>query len=462
MIEDHVNKRNGVASLIQIQAASSMDTDYLYAKNATERNPLFYATYEQPTRFDREPIMIPIESTTGSNFIHVFDGTMSDMIGCFGLQIHIPRIYRSRQPLQYADDFVWKNDIGHALIDSISIVNGDEEIAYFTGEYLNIMHKLDTSSSKLRGVNEMISHHNSKFSLRNKSRKLYVDVPFLKVGEEVQYFPLINTILSSFKMVVKFKPIRNLIQACHEIYEEHVHIRLQVVNGAIVCSMTPSDPSVDAFPEHQLRINLMYDSIHLTHEERNLFLTNRTNILFQTVQYRQTDIIENVQGNKSTYKMQLDFAHKISELIVVLHNTQEGSFTFVPLEDITVHLHGVDIKNRIVTNRYDNKHLRIPSYPIYVIPFCMSATTNQPTGTFSFDTTNILTRKFYPQDHQRLFFEQPSNEPTTYTNENMYKKNEIKITIDRNVVVPNCVLKVFAKSYNVLRIRNKTISLGYL
>ena len=45
MIEDHVNKRNGVASLIQIQAASSMDTDYLYAKNSTERNPLFYASY---------------------------------------------------------------------------------------------------------------------------------------------------------------------------------------------------------------------------------------------------------------------------------------------------------------------------------------------------------------------------------------------------------------------------------
>jgi hypothetical protein len=226
--------------------------------------------------------------------------------------------------------------------------------------------------------------------------------------------------------------------------------------------MSSVDPNANAFPEQQLRINLMYDSIHLTHEERNLFLTNRTNILFQTIQYRQTDIIENIQGNKSTYKIQLDFAHNISELIVVLHNIKEGSFTFVPLEEITVHLHGVDIKNRIVTNRYDNKHLRIPSYPIYVIPFCMSANTNQPTGTFSFDTTNILARKFYPQDHQRLFFEQPVNEYPEYVNENMYKKNELKIVIDRNAVVPNCVLKVFAKSYNVLRIQNKTISLGYL
>jgi hypothetical protein len=415
--------------------------------------------------------MIPFNTTTGSNLIHVFDRSLSDMIGGFGLQIKIPRIHTSSQNgvIQYADNLVWKNDIGHALIESIHIINGDEELFRFTGDYLNVIYKLDTHSSKLQGVNEMISHYNSKFSLRNNARTLYVDVPFLKIGDEYQYFPLINTTQNSFKMVVKFKKVRELICTKNDIYEEHVHIRFQVTNDVITCCMSTTDPCTQSIPEQQIYVNIMYDSINLTHEERNLFMTNQTNILYQTIQYRQLDIIETNREANNTYKIQLDFAHNILELIVVLHDTSnENSFMFVPIEDIIVHLHGIDIKNKITSNRYDNKHMCIPNYHIYVIPFCLSATTNQPTGTFSFDANNILTRKFHPQDHQRLLFEQPINNITDTFKQNKFKqntlkKNELKIVLGKEIIFTNNhVVKVFARSFNVLRIQDKHISLQYL
>ena len=424
MINDDNNKRNGVASLIQLKAQSDMETKYMYSNTESFINPLFYADYKQITKFDRTPLSMSYDIKTDSNFIHMFDHMVSDMIGNFVIEIKVPTI---------DDQFVWSNDLGHALIKYVQVYNGDEELFTFTGDLLNVTYKLDTKSSKQMGFDEMISHYNTKHSLHNYGRTVYVDVPFLKICEEYQYYPLLNTPKNSFKLVVKLQSIRDLIRSCASIKNtEHITTHLHMHRDHIHCLF---DVSPNNLPEQHVRINFIFDSIKLSYEEKNLFLTRKSNILYQSVQYREIDLLP----GETEKKIQLDFQNSVKELIVVLHKqTNEEPFFFQPIENIRVFLQGFDINNNIQSNRYDNKHETIPNYYIYVIPFALSATTNQPSGTYSFDS------KDYKYNSISI------------------KKNEMYIFRNDLYKHETATLKIIAKSYNVLNIENNTVSVEYL
>tara|TARA_Y100000389_G_scaffold164614_1_gene168424 strand:+ start:22728 stop:24002 length:1275 start_codon:yes stop_codon:yes gene_type:complete len=424
MINDEINKRNGVASLIQLNSQSDMELNYMYSNTDSFINPLFYAEYQQITNFDRTSFSISKIIKTDSNFIHVFDHMQSDMIGNFIVELKIPHI---------DDQFVWCNDIGHALIEYVKVSNGDEELFTFTSDLLNITYKLDTKSSKQKGVDEMVSHYNTKHSLHHHGRTMYIDVPFLKVCEEYQYFPLLNTSNNSFKIIIKLRSIRNLVRKCSSITNtDHIHTHLYVRRNHIHCIL---DTNTNHLPEQDISLNFIFDSVRLSYQEKNLFLTRKSNILYQTTQYREINLFP----GETEKKIQLDFQHSIKELIIVLHKqTNEEPFYFQPIEDIFLYLQGVDINNNIQSNRYDNKHENIPRYYIYVIPFSLSATSNQPSGTYSFDSIDYKYGSI-----------------TT-------KKNELKIIRDVKYKHETSVLKIFANSYNVMKIENNTISVQYL
>ena len=463
---DHINKRNGVASLIQISSKSTMEMEhmYLYEKKvedgsnnkkvedgSNEINPFFRNTYKQHTNFDRVPMIQEYNDVfTNSKIIHIFDILETDMVGNFFLKIHIPEI---------CEDLVWVNDIGHAIIKYIRILNADEEVAYFTGEYLNISYKLDTKQSKLRGVDEMISHHSSRFSLSNKSRILYVDIPFLKNGEEYQYFPLLNSKKNSFNIHIQFSSIQDLVQTNPTKHgTEYVHCVLTQPSKNIKINLSTVF-SIESINEKPIKIGFCYDAVKLCDEERNIFLTKKSNILFKQIQYKQIDL------NSPAYeeKIQLDFRHNLSEIIIVLSlNTIDNEpFVYRPLKNIVININGIDLNNNILSNRYMNRHHSIPKYYIYVVPFCLDNMTNQPTGTFSFDDNQSINQRFSPLDHNKLFMGLKTTKFDNGTG-GIYKKNELRIIRSPNYINENCVLKVFAKSFNVLRIENKSVSLQYL
>lgn len=455
MSEDEVNKRNGVASLLQLTATSTMENDYMYSGEHDELNPLFYTTHTHATRFDREPYTEEYRTYTGSKVIHTFDTMLSDMIGNIILKIDIPSI---------DDELLWTNDVAHALIKSIRVVNGDEELAQFSGEYLHISSKLDVPESKKRGVDEMISHYNSKFSLSNKSRVLYVDIPFLKTGEECQFFPIMNTKNNAFSVVIQLESITNLALAKTIAQEEYVYFNIYVSGENVRTTMSTTNTHViENLNEVPIVVGIIYDSVHLSNEERSLFLSRKSNILFKSVQSRE------VYMPPQTFedKIILDFTNNISELIVVLTLNQQESnmkgfnpFVFRPLSGLSLYLNGVEMNNNILSNRYDNKHKRIPNTPIYVISFCMDNMTNQPTGTHSFaGSTTSLRNDFASGDHNHLFF--GNKQERKASSGNPYN-NEIRIVRDKAYMNEACTIKVFAKYYNVMRIEDKSVSLQYL
>ena len=336
MSEDKVNKRNGVASLLQLAATSTMEKDHMYSDELDELNPLFYATHTHTTRFDREPYIEEYQTHTGSKVIHTVDTMLSDMIGNLFLKIDITSV---------DDGLVWTNDVAHALLVSIRIVNGDEELAQFSGEYLHISNKLDIPQSKQRGYDEMTSHYNSKFSLSNKSRVLYVDVPFLKTGEECQFFPIMNTKNNAFSIIIQLQSIKELVLSKTDAQEEHVYVNLRVSGGNVQTDMSVTNVQIIGnVREVPIKVGIIYDSVHLSDEERSLFLSRKSNILLKSVQSRQAFMPPETLEDKII----LDFTHSISELIVVLTLNQRESnmkgvnpFVFRPLSELSLYLNGV-------------------------------------------------------------------------------------------------------------------------
>ena len=193
---DAIDGRAGVASMIQVNAQSTMETDYLYNTESTSLNELFKTTYKQHTRFDKEPLSVkPDIFGLDRTVIFSIDSKHCEMIGNFVLCMTLPSL----------DDeyYYYMNDVGFGAIDSITVVNGDRELASYTGHYLMTRFLLDTSRSKQVGMNQMVGHYNTRYSLNGKTRNLYVPVPFMASYHDKQYYPVFLS--KEFQVRVKFR-----------------------------------------------------------------------------------------------------------------------------------------------------------------------------------------------------------------------------------------------------------------
>ena len=145
MESKNVNGRAGVASMIQVNAQSTMETDYLYNTESTSLNELFKSTYKQHTRFDKEPLLVkPDIFGLDRTVIFNIDSKRCEMIGNFILCMTLPSL---------DNEYYYMNDVGFGVIDSITIVNGDRELISYTGHYLMARFLLNTSRSKQVGMN---------------------------------------------------------------------------------------------------------------------------------------------------------------------------------------------------------------------------------------------------------------------------------------------------------------------
>lgn len=430
------NGRDGIASLIQVSASSTMESDYLYGE---EPVALFNTRYEQHTPFDKEPSEVfnskgivginttdhPITSDTcvfGNNLIFNMDASKSECMGNLILMITLPDI--TRYGLR------WTNDIGYAMIESVKIVNGGEELLKYTGEYLHIRSNLNTSSCKRNGINSMTGHYNTAYSLNGASRVLFVPIPFMENLLDKQYFPIFLTDSSTFQIYVNIRPIRDVIYIPPN---NEITCIFTVSNSINVQFNTKSLISFDGDVEPRFKARLLYDAFYISQPERILFSNKSGELLFQYVQERTMKM---ERGVKSV-NMQLDFNNTISHLIITVSPDcamdRNLHFSYVPLHTIKLILDGVVVNKSHQTDdkisaskfRYIQPNANIPSKWIYVIPFCLSCTQTQPSGFYTMSGT------------QRNL-----------------------ITFDRNTYVDmNCTITVYAVTYNSLYFDNRTISM---
>lgn len=356
-----IDGRAGVASMIQVSARSTMETDYLYNPEGTSLNELFKSTYKQHTRFDKEPLVVkPGVFGLDRTVIFSIDNKRCEMIGNFVLCMMLP-------PLD--SEYYYMNDVGFGAIDTIVIVNGDRELASFTGHYLMTHFLINTSRSKQVGMNHMVGHYNTRYSLNGRPRKMYVPIPFMTSYNDKQYYPVFLS--DEFQVRVKFRTDIILHR------NESVGVRIGVTNnGTVHVRLNP--PTTPLF---NMTTELMYDAFYLSKDERLLFLTKPGRLLFQTVQeaYDQFEINSNIMH------FPLDLVGPVSYLIVTVSSVNDR-FSFFQMDTFTLILKGAVIGGDLTDAnkfRYLYNH-SIPNRHVYVIPFGISCKDTQPCGWMNF------------------------------------------------------------------------------
>lgn len=404
-----IHSGNGVASLLQIQSRSNIDTQ-IYGHDS-----YFTSDYLQHTAFDRTLHV----SNYDSNVIrHIVQMNEQDMIGNVMLKIKVPRL---------PDGYVYANHLGNSIIKHVRIYCAENELVMYTGNYLHTVYQLHTKVSKHKGVKSMNGSYASKNSLTGDSCNLYVDIPFLKTEDDVQYLPTFDSNQNLIIEVV-FNPLEMFVQSL----STKVNTKMSIMNdGSIRLRMNTND--VSALKIDNIFTEIMYDSISLTNAERYMFLSKTYSILYKQIQYRE----ERMDPYVTEMSMNIRFSQSVSHLIIEMTHDTDEMFLFKPIRNLKIVLNGVIFNEDLIhADEYRvQKTSYTPTTYLYVIPFCINYNTSQPSGTFSFDG--------YVKN------ELPSN------------KNMLHISRDVETELP-VMVRVYAVSYNVINVRNGVMNLKYL
>lgn len=350
-----MNGKNGIASMLQVCANSTMERDYLY-NDTNSLSAFFKAEYKQHSYFDKEPLTTDsIFVSFDSSVLFELDKRRSEMVGNLVVQLETPAL---------SDEYVWVNDLGPALIDYVSIINGDRELVHYTGLDLLTHHTLNTSASRQKGMHHMLGHYNTRYSLNGTPRTLYVPIPFMRE----QFFPIF--IGETFQVRVALKAANEVMV----LKNESVQVLLGVVNGQVRVRLNTNENDSNVTV---VKVRLLYDAIHLSPSERYLYSSRQGELLFYSMQRRTYKFF--VHENVLTCL--LDFTGTASHLIVTATNGE-----LKKLDTFTLIINGVIIGMPDTSTdvyRYFNHSLCTKRY-VYVIPFALDCHQAQPSGALTF------------------------------------------------------------------------------
>lgn len=354
---------------VQIQMA----TDTIFPGSTEPVVFPFLSDYKTPSVFDKEPL----ETTTKQHrfdetVTYTFDTSEFDMMSDLMLQIQLPDIsmYGAR----------WVNTTGHSLLDYVSVIHNDTEIARYTGESLHILFQLNTNAGHFRAQCEMLNHKSTTVALNGRQYILYVEIPFFKSNEDKQMFPALLCKRNELQIRVKYRPIAECIHITPDA-DIAVELRLTSTGSIIVNLDTATPPVVHAKHELRLRSSIVFDSYHLSQEERYLFIHRTGDLLFKRLKYRNHLIRQG--STRST--IPIDFKGSVSEMFVGLRSTSSiktnTRFKYLKLDTMGLMIRSMHT-DPIPSVKYlaSGVHKRFPSTYVYTIPFCLSATHTQPSG----------------------------------------------------------------------------------
>jgi hypothetical protein len=418
-------KGGGYGSLIQINARSKMEANVMYDFETTEMNEHIHFDFKQYTNFYRETVEFNYNDDDCVKFgntikINIDNLTWVDFIGDMFLQICLPNVSNF--------DKKWINDIGHAMIDHIRLINGDEEIFSIHGEFLHLLHHYETPMSKINGVHKMINHYNTAWSFNGNKALLFIDIPFMKRLKERQFFPLFAARNDTFQMEIKFRPLSQLLYVSETRDIKCVFKFDNFTKNFNIC-LNLLDETTE-LPD-KFNVKLLVDCFKLSFDEISLFKTQDSSFIFHQTQQK----IVSMENGTTQKKIQLDFSGFVTEIIMIVvpKNNLENNrfFDYIKVDRITLVIDGHIIHDNKDLNgeyyRIRGPHANIPNKYIYVIPFNLSSLFIQPTGCINLKNS---------------------------------RKNSITVHIDNNTTENE--IHLYAVNYNFIEIENAKSRLKYL
>jgi hypothetical protein len=426
----------------------------------------FKVIYRRHTNFSMETINQTFNSTVQfGKKTSVSISRNGDLISDIYLEITLPAVKQiqttdgSSGVSTYAS---WTNGIGNALIKSVSIEIGGQEIDKHYGEWLDIWSELNLNQDKKNSYNRMVGNvypsatFNPKLARTSaqKVSKYYVPLRFWFNSNPGLALPLIALQYHEVKIHLDLEEAKYLIR------NDDGHVAAPKDTDGNDLEITSCD--------------LLVNYIYLDTDERRRFAQVSHEYLIEQVQYLGG---ESIEANSTNHPINLNFNHPVKALHWVIQDTTflqvdskeddadnkaydsgNQKLRYSALADLNnnndtfktgkVQLNGHDRmsdKNadyfRLVQN---NRHMPggTDKY-IYTYSFGLNPSEHQPSGTCNFSRVDVA--KLY------LTFDTTTTSVNTNTAGTNYTGQ----------VANDLTARVYATNYNVLRIMSGMGGLAY-
>jgi hypothetical protein len=411
------------STLLQLVARGRQDT--LLTDNP--QFTFFKQVYRRYTPFAIESIPIPLDGTPDfGRRISCVIPRKAELLSSLFLEVDLPVIPAGPAGEQY----FWVNDIGHALIEDVSIEIGEKEIDKHLGAWMQIWSELTTPAEKREALNQMIGHVNDYPPAAPTGQRLVIPLRFWFCNNIGLALPLIALQAHPVRLIFHLRRFQDLWWSTDNLTP----------------SPTPA-PCPQIPPVAPMRLQLFGDYIFLDNAERRRFAAAEHDYLITQLQYTPP---QSIPANISAANVELNFNHACTEFIWVVQQDRiaygghewfnysnrlasaggdPGVPLLDPLESAVIRLDGYE---RFETRGAPyfrlvqpyQRHTVVPTAPtdfLYLYSFSLHPEDQQPSGSINCSMLDSIIL------HLNL-----NTDPST-------------IGYDRRV-------QVFAPNYNVLRI----------
>ena len=384
----------------------------------------FLQNFKRHTKFALETLDNPVTGDIGfGNEIRCIVPRKGDLIRTIFLKVEL-------SPITGGNDAGYTNSIGHAMIDYADLVIGGQTIERLTGEYIEIYSDMFVSDSQQEGVTELTGKTTTRTGLGPAStvpaatvdyygvypRIFIIALPFYFYKHDSLSIPLNSLYRQEVEVVVKFRPVEQLIVA---------------TNGV------PSD-----YTAAINNISVPIEFVFLSEDENNFFRNRETDYVITQLQ-RSSYTME---ANDLSKTVRLRFVNPVKEMFFIIQNQSNV------------------IPNVVSGNsRFDFANSQNLNSPIYNQIQSMKLTFNNDVQIEDDVADALFLRRIQPMlSHTRspslyIYNYSFSLHPEKYIPTGQVNMSRIQNTLLTINTTPNTIkrnVRVYARSYNVLRFRD--------
>jgi hypothetical protein len=292
----------------------------------------------------------------------------------------------------------WIKFVGHFIFNKINLRINDYTLQELSSDWLHIWSHCTINENKYNGYYKMIGNTKELYNFdANKKKKsnLYIPLPF--------YFQ------NKFHLALPLIALQNS-ELIFEVNTRNINELIYIEDGASLIG------------NMKIKFELMGSFVYLSDYERELFAKMRHEYLIEQVQYCYENISQNNNGN-----IKLNFVNPVKDMFFIVQdkysliNKEYYQYENV-LKNTSLNFNGHDrfsnVPSELTSLIYPHTYYETTFLDgLNVYPFCLYPLSYQPSGSCSF----------------------------TYLNNKLFKYN-----LDKQI--NNGIIKIFARSYNILRI----------
>ena len=257
----------------------------------------FKVVYRRHTNFSMESIECTFNGTV--DFGKKSNVTISrngDLIGPMYLEIVLPALQQTPTGVTKVQ---WTNGVGNALIKSVDVEIGGQQIDKHYGEWLDIWGELNVDRNHRDAHNEMVGHSNdATVDNADEVKRLYVPLRFWFNRNPGLALPLIALQYHEVKINLELESALKLVRS----------------TGAALSSVKDSGGTNNA---SITSCSLYVDYIYLDTDERRRFAQVSHEYLIKQLQHTG---VESVEANSTNEKVTLNYNHPVKSLHWVIQD----------------------------------------------------------------------------------------------------------------------------------------------